>query len=889
MLSAVRQRATARSALIAPVQGRSTRAMHASLPVEHKSTRQRIAKEKVAQRYAKLVRKRSVKDMRETRREEKEHRAAQQDQLRHDEVVLKRQGAQEITDSLPPFTEEQLESMYRGLISAPPEQLALNAIEQPKAPALPDPTVENFARQDRLVVLSERLDELDIAPGNEIDQSPASRTSLTERLRSKRQSLDEKLLIADDAGVHALADRHSSPSVALLTRVEELSSRDIPLVPQASTSTAGLAASLPKGLLARSEWTDLALACAHEGDLEAVMRALRAMEATVPLTDGKILEQILGLYASEGRPQDAVKLTDFARKNSLPLSVTAHHHLLTSLLPSHPELAVRHLYSMEALGYTPLPATYTAIVSRLLSPSSSPTLIRKGWDLYAHSRLVSHPVPSIELYSTMIQACSRGTHPSPERAIDLFTELTEDNRLPPSELAYNGVIRSCAREGSQEYYYEALRYMRRMLDENVVPSKHTFHALLEGAKRHGDLARSRWILVKMVGLESDAIRPDENTLGLVFQSYASFKPEKPEKPGRRKEKLEQVVPNKETAERPSRILKPDQDPANVPLASGPSQPHNDRDAGPLALIELLGEASLFYPGPLPRTSTHVLQEAQNLMLQIVGPKVLGLNDANSTQPIPLSMFPDVRPSTFLLNAYLSILNSHSTLTRSIEFFDTAFERVGIEKNRFSFELIMKRCELGKQASTPEGIERAKKVFEAWTKWSGEPCPAVEELKSRQEQGEAIEEMEVERVKKEARKWEQERRNGRNISKMWGGLIRVLAKAFEEDEALRILRRFVELYPAAKVANYRPSNANVPLPDKTVTRVSLQLSSSLYPETAPSFASSVPPYLTFEDLKVLHLRFANMENKKGLAHVKGISRAYEAGLAHFRKWEQSQIG
>jgi hypothetical protein len=110
------------------------------------------------------------------------------------------------------------------------------------------------------------------------------------------------------------------------------------------------------------------------------------------------------------------------------------------------------------------------------------------------------------------------------------------------------------------------------------------------------------------------------------------------------------------------------------------------------------------------------------------------------------------------------------------------------------------------------------------------------------------------------------------------------RAYQEDEALKVLRRFVELYPASNVANYRPSLSPIPLPDKSITRVPLQLSSTLYPETAPSLASSLPPYLTFDDLKVLHLRFANMEDKAGLAYVKGVSKAYEAGVAHFKNWE-----
>ena len=97
----------------------------------------------------------------------------------------------------------------------------------------------------------------------------------------------------------------------------------------------------------------------------------------------------------------------------------------------------------------------------------------------------------------------------------------------------------------------------------------------------------------------------------------------------------------------------------------------------------------------------------------------------------------------------------------------------MEKNRYTFELMMKRCEVGRVGK--EEVEKTKEVFEEWLRWSSEECPAVQELRTKKDEGEAVEEMELERVGREAREWEKERRNGRNVSKMWGGLIRVLAK------------------------------------------------------------------------------------------------------------------
>jgi hypothetical protein len=92
MLSAVRQRATCH-----PPQSfllfSSTRSIHSTPQPEQKTTRQRIAKEKAAERYAKIVRKRTIKEIREERQEAKQERAFVEEQRRHQEVREKQVAA----------------------------------------------------------------------------------------------------------------------------------------------------------------------------------------------------------------------------------------------------------------------------------------------------------------------------------------------------------------------------------------------------------------------------------------------------------------------------------------------------------------------------------------------------------------------------------------------------------------------------------------------------------------------------------------------------------------------------------------------------------------------------------------------------------------------------
>jgi hypothetical protein len=342
------------------------------------------------------------------------------------------------------------------------------------------------------------------------------------------------------------------------------------------------------------------------------------------------------------------------------------------------------------------------------------------------------------------------------------------------------------RGGTQEYYYEALRYMRRMLDDNVLPSRHTFHALLEGAKKHGDLARARWMLVKMVTAGGE-VSPTEKTLALVLQTYASYRPE--ERGAARKKRMatKQVDGDAATTRpRPSPDLTTAQDPTTLPSSTfdsadvAPSltdHSSSSSSSSTQAVIEMLGEASLAYPGPLPQTAAETVTEARNLMLQVVDVSVLSppssssdVVDAPTPQRDPSipSMFTSVEPSTFLLNSYLSVLNSHAPLPSSLSFFNSAYSLLSLPKNRHTFAITMRRLEIsqGSDRHKEKAAKEAEGVWEEWLRWKDEEYV---------EGGVGVGGGEVRDERREREAWKKERTDGRNTSKMWGGLIRCLAR------------------------------------------------------------------------------------------------------------------
>ncbi|BGP23564.1 pentatricopeptide repeat protein [Rhodotorula toruloides] len=856
--------------------------------------RHRLSKEEWLERKEKLEKRQKIRELRKERQVHKEFVHAEVAMKRRQEVEQKKEVGEEIVRTVAPLSPDELEAVYKGLMLAPPEDLAPLLIEPSNIPALPDPAVESRIRRDRVEQIVERLQNFEAELVEERKQlaepeeEGEPRPSLAARLRGAR---------TEDAGKLALAKAQPAllmvPSTArtLIDFLETITPEDEPVAlprdgPKELTE-------LPRGLLSRAEWSDLVLASALDGDREGVLKALQLMNRTTPISEGKVVEDALAIYAAQGQPQEALALAKFARENNLPISLIAHHQLLTSLLPSHPEFALRHLEAMEAAGYTPLRETYTAVTKRLIL-SSNPNLVREGWDLYSHSRLVAYPIPDVPMFSTMIQACSRGEHPAPERAIDLFTEMT-DNGLPPSELAYNGVIRACARDGTRDYYHEALRFMRRMLDDNVKPSRHTFHAVLEGAKKHGDLARARWMLIKMVGVGGD-VAPNEATLALVLQAYAWYRPAgKDQQKGKAAQPPQATHDAKPGAADTGAVegvveadgeMRPEDDPANLSAAPTPST----GSASAAEIVELLGEESLFYPGPLPRSSAETLAEARKLMLQVVDATVLDAMaptpPASTEDRPPSTMFPLVEPSSFLLNSYFTVLARHASFAAASDFFAAAFDRAGVPKSRYSYQLMMKRIEL--LENDEQAVEAVKKLWEEWLRWTETPLPP---FSPGSYEGENVETTRVMRLREEEQ-WAKERRNGENVRLMWAGLIRVLARAYRVDEALSVLKRFFQTFSPYAVrepmtpAQQQPDDT-LPLPltrNPHLPNVPIRISSHQYPETAPSFDRHRPPYLKFHDLRVLHQRCVELENKKGLALVKAVAAAYEGSLWRVRKKE-----
>ena len=303
--------------------------------------------------------------------------------------------------------------------------------------------------------------------------------------------------------------------------------------------------------------------------------------------------------------------------------------------------------------------TYTSVITSLYTRPISQARAQ-AWDVFSHMRYVAHPNPDVVLYALMIRACASpvGTRytSEPEKALDLWTEMTQDQKLTPTVGAYNAIILACAKSGMKSYVNEALRLARQMLDSHrdahgfpaFRPDCKTFCALLEGAKRIGDLGRARWILAEMVrgrGVtteeEADAekntpVEINEEVMMHMFHAYAAYCPPFQREATKLLEK--QSTPEKEKKEVPQ--------PPSVAIEGDDHRPS-------------------FAHLP-PQSRPEVIREVEALLQRIVEDR----NSTKSTAALPFSArkFKNAEITARLIASFVSVFYKHAFLEKSREVF-----------------------------------------------------------------------------------------------------------------------------------------------------------------------------------------------------------------------------
>jgi hypothetical protein len=347
---------------------------------------------------------------------------------------------------------------------------------------------------------------------------------------------------------------------------------------------------------------------------------------------------------------------------------------------------------------------YQALITGLMRSPAPGNVPRraKAWDLFYHMRYVAHPNPSVSLYTDMIRACAETSEPETLRGFDLWTEMTVDKRLTPTTDTYNAIITLAAR--SKSTALDATRFAKEMLelgrDANGKPAlpltTETYIALLEAAKRLGDLKQARWILMKLAKNGPDGSSTvDQWALRHMFHTYAMYSP-----PFKR-EFANTVKATTAPATKQEGEIK--EAPPHVKAERLAPQDHVQQSP-----------QTKGYDALLPQTSRAVLAEADALFDLFVRERGVAQFDATGEAQGP-KLFSGVVNTGDVAQAYLSVYLHHSpNIKEVIEKAHSIHAQLGIEWSAEIIRICMIYCARKKMPSPLPLMEEFTK--ELWQKW-----------------------------------------------------------------------------------------------------------------------------------------------------------------------------
>ncbi|KAJ7163629.1 hypothetical protein C8R43DRAFT_919339 [Mycena crocata] len=602
---------------------------------------------------------------------------------------------------------------------------------------------------------------------------------------------------------------------------------------QPSSSTAD-PTPLPIALFSMEEYQTLTRTCVNEADFDAAESVLYLMKRSGLAIPEESLNAVLHQYTAVGNVQGLEHcLTTFL--TAPPTESQRHLHVKCHLRATPrgriAESALAVLHSYESQGVPAPMKTYSTSISSLYSTGLA-VARAQAWDLFSHMRYVAHPTPDVILYTSMIRACaspiSSSRRSDPERALDLWTEMTVEHRLKPTVGSYNAVILACARSGRKSYVNEAFRIAKQMLDSHrdaygrsaYLPDRGTLCALLEGAKRVGDLARARWILADLVQSEaSEEEGVNEEIMMHVFHTYTSYFP-----PFTRN--LAKLVPGQEPTASSS--------PTSDTEVSASEQPKN-------VPVDL---SPRFTRIP-PQTRNEVIDEVQLLFQRILedtgkAPGGSTLDEVFTAQ----KKFQHVKLTVRLVNSYISVHYQHSSLEAAELLFWKVFSDVGVVPDTRTYVEALERCGRSKRGlERPIGFRFAEKIWSEWMTLENSKISSPHPV------------------------------DPRMVERAHVAFIRILILNGQVERALDHVKTFVARYPPSGL--YECSRKSPFRSTKTVlvgARPLVRLSS---PNEVPD--DGVPPLLMFNDLELLHHRLVAASMGPEIAYIKYISKAYEWAL------------
>ncbi|KAG8902107.1 hypothetical protein FRB99_004834 [Tulasnella sp. 403] len=739
--------------------------------------------------------------------------------------------------------EEDLEHLLSDLFASPIRPRSESPVGQITQPAS-DPIAALDALQARL------LDETNVkASGGAL---PGDRHDTT---ASTNVKICLESSVPEDSGA-TVTELHNI--IQRLKAAVEAAEEAIP----STSKDRKLIAPIPLGLASPDEWETLFQTSIDLGDRTSAKLVLDLMRRSGMSVDATWDDRLLFsyVYANDVAGVDQY-IQEVRAGGALPTDAQRHMHIQVLVNTRDLIKAQSLIHEYEAENLVPLEATYRTLMQALFSlPPTSPKTPRYralAWDLFAHMRYVAYPIPSAETFTTMIHACANAISPSAERALDLFHEMTVERKIQPTVATYNAVILTCARTSKADFWHEALRLGSRLIEEHrlmkaetpeevgaktqMQPNLDTFKAMLEAAKRAGDLARARWILAELIHA---CIPVDEELMAHTFHVYATYRP-----PFKRSNLVvaDSPIPT------PSRAVS-----ASSTDSEGP---------GSHSVSEFVGEPTL-----VPQTHGDILREADVLLERL--PKVPWAD-------VSYGVFSEVEITPNLLNAYLAVQCNHGPLPKAVDHFNSLYCTFRVKRNSQSYSTILDRLALAKGR---EARMTARALAEPiWNNFLKLNDKLDAQLNANRPDANVS--------------W-------RRIESIWAKMIHVVSKADDTDRGIALVKEFHKRYPPTAVLPPAPAPVspaedpltNLRLPSTSFpTRASLVAKQPLVRLTSNTQIqdNSITPFLSFDDVETLHHRLviksqigtaAEKASKiKDLRYLTWMCHSYMGHLKRRKEW------
>ncbi|CCM03930.1 uncharacterized protein FIBRA_06082 [Fibroporia radiculosa] len=676
-----------------------------------------------------------------------------------------------------------------------------------------------------------------------------------------------------ESDIETLVPGAKYPYLGVVERLQEIClSLDAFRISTPSLSADAALSNIPTGILTNDEWLSLIRTCITAQDSAAAETVLSLMKQSGVTSLEDAINSVLSMYALNGNIAATERVLFSYATSPSERQRDLHVKAYIKALPfrAFPTDALDVLHSYETKGIPPPQKSYTRVMYALLNVRDRAAEARaRVFDLFAHMRYAAHPDPDAVLYCTMIRACSSvGMPAEPERAMDLFTEMTTDRGQAPTQQAYLALARVFVCSGEERYIHSAFRLAKEMLDAHrdarglnaFRPDNRLFETLLDGAKRIRDLGRTRWILAEMVrenmedtkaGLRTRSAGLDEPAMRHVFHSYATYKP-----PFRRSSTVLVDSEATSTSNTTERNVVQSTDDVHVESSTA-TEPADAADA---ELEEDFSSAQL----PSPRSSTqfsYMPPQTRNELLAEVGAlfaRVIEERQAvqtgttgNDADAVPRP-FGNVVITPRLINSYLSVHYAHSPLEVWGHLYRTLHNSLGVPRDALTYIDALERC----TTCSPGERSRAFKIAEeVWGSWQN-----VEEAwRTRGERTQ--DDPTVVGV------------DARLVERANAAMIRMLTLTGRLQRALNHVRTFAEHYPPLRVLSTQAK------PVLYSSRPILSIHRPLVRLTSATDIPDdhVPPMLTFSELEILHHRLLAAGDRTGLGFVKWVCKAYEGAL------------